>query len=297
MSLKTWFLETRPSFLLLTPLNYSVGIATAYVQGSFNAFRALLGLVGVLLAHISINVINDYFDYKSGLDFKTKRTPFSGGSGVLPAGGLNPRSVYLFAVGCLLIGGAIGVYFAYAVGWMLLPMVLFAAFTIYFYTTHLSRWYVGEFFTGLNFGFLMAVGAYFIMVGRYDVSAFVTAVIPGILGSILLFINEFPDIEADRGTGRRNIVMALGLERSSKLYAALVTSPYFWVFFCIAEGSMPLTMLVTFLALPIGLKAARGALENHSNIEKLVPSLAANVTWILATTALTTVGLVLSRFV
>lgn len=295
MSLKTWFMETRPSFLLLTPLNYSVGIAAAYVEGSFNLFRALLGLVGVLLAHVSMNVINDYFDYKSGLDFKTKRTPFSGGSGVLPAGDLNPRSVYLFAVGCLLIGGAIGAYFAYAVGWALLPLILFAAFTIYFYTTHLSRWYVGEFFTGLNFGFLMAVGAYFIMVGSYGVSAFVPAVIPGILGSTLLFINEFPDIEADREAGRRNIVMALGLERSSKLYAFLVASPYLWVFICIAAGLMPLTMLVTFLSLPIGFKAVRGAIENHSDVERLVPSLAANVTWILATTALTTVGIVLSR--
>ncbi|MFB0558530.1 MAG: prenyltransferase [Candidatus Bathyarchaeia archaeon] len=297
MSLRTWFMETRPSFLLLTPLNYSVGIAAAYIEGSFNVFRAILGLVGVILAHISINVINDYFDYKSGLDFKTKRTPFSGGSGILPAGDLNPRSVYLFAVGCLLVGGTIGVYFACTTGWALLPLILFAAFTIYFYTTHLSQWYIGEFFTGLNFGFLMAVGAYFIMAGRYSVSALVPAVVPGILGSTLLFINEFPDMEADREAGRRNIVMALGLERSSKLYAVLVASPYFWVLICIVTGLMPFTMLVTFLALPIGSRAVRGALENHSDIERLVPSLAANVIWILATTTLTTVGMVLSRLI
>lgn len=288
-------METRPSFLLLTPLNYSVGIAAAYVEGNYNVFKTLLGLVGVLLAHISINVINDYFDYRSGLDFKTRRTPFSGGSGILPAGDLDPRSVYLFAVGCLLLGGAIGVYFAYATGWALLPLILFAAFTIYFYTTHLSHWYLGEFFTGINFGFLMAVGAYFIIAGRYSVSAFVPAVVPGILGSTLLFINEFPDVEADMGAGRRNIVMALGLERSSRLYAVFVASPYLWVLVCMLTGLMPQTMLVTFLALPIGLKAVRGALRNHSDVEKLVPSLAANVAWILTTTALTSVGLVLSK--
>ncbi len=295
MRLRTWLMETRPSFLLLTPLNYSVGIAAAYVEGSYSVFKTLLGLIGVLLAHISINVINDYFDYRSGLDFKTRRTPFSGGSGILPAGDLDPRSVYLFAVGCLLLGGAIGVYFAYATGWALLPLILFAAFTIYFYTTHLSRWYIGEFFTGLNFGFLMAVGAYFIIAERYSVSAFVPAVVPGILGSTLLFINEFPDVEADREAGRRNIVMALGLEGSSRLYAVFVVSPYLWVLVCMLTGFMPQTMLVTFLALPIGLKAVRGALRNHSDVEKLVPSLAANVAWILTMTALTSVGLVLSK--
>ena len=297
MSLKTWFMETRPNFLLLTPLNYSVGIAAAYVEGSFDVFRALLGLIGVLLAHLSINVINDYFDFKSGLDLKTRRTPFSGGSGILPTGGLDPRSVYLFAVGCLLTGGAIGIYFAYTTGWLLLPLVLFAAFTIYFYTTHLSHWYLGELFTGLNFGFLMAVGAYFIMIGRYSISAFVPAVIPGILGSTLLFINEFPDVEPDREAGRRNVVMALGLERSSKVYALLVASPYIWVVLCIVAGYMPPTMLVTFLSIPIGLKAVKGALENYSDVEKLVPSLGANVLWILSTTALTTIGLALSLIV
>ncbi len=297
MSLRTWFLETRPSFLLLTPLNYSVGIATAFIEGYFNVFRALLGLVGVLLAHISINVINDYFDYKSGLDFKTKRTPFSGGSGILPAGDLDPKRVYAFALGCFFIGGVIGVYFVYTTGWTLLPLILFAACTIYFYTTHLSRWYVGEFFTGLNFGFLMAVGAYFIMVGRYSVTAFVPAMIPGILGATLLFINEFPDLEADREVGRKNIVMALGLERSSKIYAILVSSIYFWVLICIVVRLMPLTMLVIFLSTPLGLKAIKGTLENYSDFERLVPSLAANVMWILATTALTSFGMLLSKFV
>ena len=294
MSLKTWFTETRPRFLLLTPLNYSVGLAAAYIEGSFYVFRALLGLIGVILAHISINVINDYFDYKSGLDLKTNRTPFSGGSGILPARSLNPSSVYLLAVSCLVIGGAIGVYFAYTVGWILLPLILFAALTIYFYTTHLSHWYVGEFFTGLTFGFLMAVGAYFIMTGSYSISASVPAVIPGILGSTLLVINEFPDLEPDREAGRRNIVMRLGLERSSKLYALLVASPYIWILVSIIAGLMPLTMIVTFLTLPVGLKAVKGAMRNHDDIEKLVPTLGINILWILSTTALTTIGLLLS---
>src|SRR4030043_346457 len=103
MSIKTWFFETRPSFLLLTPLNFFVGLAVAYVEGSYDTSRALLGLIGIMLAHIAMNVINDYFDYSSGLDLSTTRTPFSGGSGVLPMGVLKPRSVYLFAVFCLML--------------------------------------------------------------------------------------------------------------------------------------------------------------------------------------------------
>ena len=293
MSLKTWFLETRPSFILLTPLNFSVGIAAAYANGSFHAFRAILGLIGVILAHIAINVINDYFDYISGLDLKTTRTPFSGGSGMLPSGALNPRSVYKLAVGSLLLGCIIGVYFAYTVGWEILPVVLFAAFTIYTYTNYLSHWYVGELLTGINFGFLVVVGAYFIMTGGFDVAAYVPAVIPGILGTTLLFINEFPDMKADTEVGRRNLVMKLGLEQSSKVYGLLVASPYVWTVVCILRGLMPWTMLIIFLTLPTGLKAAKIARASYDDIPNLIPALASNVMWMLSTTLLTTVGLLL----
>jgi 1,4-dihydroxy-2-naphthoate octaprenyltransferase len=67
------------------------------------------------------------------------RTPFSGGSSILPAGALKARNVYLFAVGCLIVGSAVGVYFTLTSGWMLLPLILVAALSIYFYTTHLSH--------------------------------------------------------------------------------------------------------------------------------------------------------------
>lgn len=296
-NLRTWFQETRPNFLLLTPLIYSVGVAAAYVEGYFDVFKVLLGLVGVMLAHISMNVINDYFDYESGLDFKTKRTPFSGGSGILTAGTLKSRSVYLFALSCLLLGGTIGLYFVLTTGWMLLPLVLEAALTIYFYTTHLSHWYVGEVFTGLNFGLFMVLGGYFIMTGHYSVAALAPGIIPGILTGTLLFLNEFPDVEADAMVGRRNAVISLGLAKASKIYAALIASTYIWVIICIIAGLMPWTMLVTFVTMPLALKATRGVLRDHDDVERLVPSLGANVMLVLSMTATTTLGLLLSLLI
>ena len=297
MSLKTYFDETRPPFLLLTPVTYSVGIASAYVIGSFDLFRALLGFVGVLLAHISINVINDYFDYKSGLDFKTKPTPFSGGSGILPSGMLEAKNVYRFAMGSLIIGSAIGLYFAYTMGWMLLPLVAAAAISIYFYTPAFSRWYIGEIVTGMNFGPLMVLGGYFIMTGRYSYSALAAGVIPGILVGTLLFLNEFPDMEADSEVGRKNVVIKLGLEKASKIYVALIASTYAWVLICMATSLLPLTSIVTFITLPTALKATRGVLRDHGDIGRLIPAMGANVTLTLNMTAWTTVGILLSLLV
>lgn len=297
MNLKVWFMETRPSFLLLTPLVFSVGVAEAYMEGSFNALRALLGLVGVMLAHMSVNVINDYFDYRSGLDLKVKRTPFSGGSGILPAGLLDAWDVYRFAVGCLILGGVIGVYFAFTMGWMLLPLLAVAALSIYFYTTHLSHWFVGEVFAGLNFGPLMVLGGYFIQTGRYSISALASGIVPGILVATLLFLNEFPDVEVDREAGRRNAVISLGRARSSRVYVLLIASVYAWIATGILLGLMPMTMLVAFATAPLALKAARGVLRDYGDIEKLIPSLGVNVMLVLSTTGAVSLGILLSKFI
>lgn len=294
MNLKTWFKETRPPFLLLTPIAFSVGLAAAYIEGSFNVLNAFLGLIGVLLAHISINVINDYFDYKSGLDFTTKPTPFSGGSGMLISKTLKPRAVYQFALGSLLIGSCIGIYFVLTTGWMLLPLIGLAAFTIYFYTPLLANLYVGELFTGLNFGPLMVLGGYFIMTGRYSIPALAAGMVPGILVGTLLYLNEFPDLEADKGVGRKNVIIKLGLERASKGYVMLIASAYIWVLVSIIVRWMPITTLVTLLTLPTALKATRGVLENYDNIGQLIPAMGANVNLVLSMTAATTLGLLLS---
>jgi 1,4-dihydroxy-2-naphthoate octaprenyltransferase len=273
MDLKKWFQETRPNFLLLTPIAFSVGLASAYIDGSFDVLRALLGLIGVLLAHISINVINDYFDYKSGLDFKTRPTPFSGGSSMLPSGTLEAKDVYRFAMASLIIGFAIGSYFVYTTGWMLLPLIVAAAVSIYFYTPGFSRFYIGEIVTGLNFGPL---------------------IVPGILVGTLLFLNEFPDLDADREVGRRNVVISLGLEKASKIYAVLISSTYVWVMLCVLLRWLPFTVLVTYLTLPTALKAIRGVLRDHGDVGRLIPAMGENVKLVLSMTGMTTIGLMLS---
>jgi 1,4-dihydroxy-2-naphthoate octaprenyltransferase len=249
-----------------------------------------------MLAHLSVNVVNDYFDYKSGLDLKVKRTPFSGGSGILPAGLLEAKDVYLFAVVCLVLGGVIGVYFTLITSWALIPLIATAVLTIYFYTTHLSHWFVGEVFTGLNFGPLMVLGGYFIQTGRYSLNPLASGLIPGILVGTLLFLNEFPDLEADREAGRRNIVISLGRENSAKLYVLLISMVYSWVLVGIIIGIMPMTMLITFVTTPLAVKAAIGVLRDSGDTERLIPTLGINVMLVLSMTGLTSLGIILSKF-
>ncbi|MBC8429355.1 MAG: prenyltransferase, partial [Dehalococcoidia bacterium] len=109
-------METRPQFLLLSVGLAFLGTCVAWYDGCFHLGYALLAFIGLLLCHISVNVLNDYFDYRSGIDLEVKRTPFSGGSGILPATLLKPRQVFWFGLVSFLLAVPIGIYFVVARG-------------------------------------------------------------------------------------------------------------------------------------------------------------------------------------
>lgn len=289
--------EIRAPFLLLAPITFSVGAAAAYIDGHFNILFLVLGLIGVTLAHISINVMNEYFDYKSGLDFKTKKTPFSGGSGVLTSGELEPKVVFRFALACMTIGGSIGVYLALNSTWLVIPVVAVALITIYLYTPLFAKLYLGELMTGINFGPLVSIGGYLSMAGVYGPKSLYAGIVPGILVGTLLYLNEFPDLEADKSVGRRNFVILLGLEKAAYGYTGLIASVYLWILYCVVTGLLPWTLLVTYLTIPVGLKAVKGVIDNKGRVPDILPYMGENVTLTLSMTALTSVGLLLSLFI
>jgi len=293
-SLKTWFLELRPHFLLLSVVLVPIGTAVAWHQGNLNLAYFVLAWVGTVLAHISVNVLNDYFDHRSRLDFHTRRTPFSGGSGILTAGLLDPAKVYILGLVSLLVAAVIGVYFIVAQGWGLLPILLIGGLSAYFYTPLFARWRIGELLAGLGLGTLPVLGAYFVQTGGYNWQALVVSLPPGFLTANLLLLNEFPDLEADRKVGRRNLVMALGTKKASWLYTALVAATYLSIISGVAFRLMPVTLLIALLTLPVAFKAVQGALQHHHDIPNLIPALGANVITILGTDLLLTVGYVLA---
>jgi 1,4-dihydroxy-2-naphthoate octaprenyltransferase len=294
-SLKTWFLEIRGPFLALSVVLAPIGTAIAWHDGSFNLGYFLLAWVGAILAHIGVNVFNEYFDYRSGLDFETQKTPFSGGSGMLTAGLIEPRKTYLLGIACLLVDAVIGVYFVIVQGWGLLPVILLGGLFAYFYTPYLSRWRIGEAVAGLGMGSLVVLGAYFVQTGQYTWEVIVASLAPGFLTANLLLLNEFPDVEADMQVGRRNLVMALGRRRAAWLYTALLVCTYLSIVTGVVFRLMPWPALVTLLTVPLARKAIQGALRHYDDIPKLVPALAANVMTILGTDALLTVGYVLAN--
>ena len=296
-SLKAWLMLPRFHFIPLTVILVSLGTAIAAYEGYFYFGHFLLAMIGSILVHMTVNVINDYYDYRDGIDLNTQRTPFSGGSGILPLNLLKPKQAFWFATFCLLIAMVIGFYFVMVKGWLLFPLLLIAGFSAYFYNVYLAKWLMGEIFAGLSFGPLLVLGSYYVQTGRYSWETLFASLAPGILTANLLFLNEFPDREADQKGGRKHLVISLGKKDASYLFVALLTVSYLCIIVGVLTKMMPVLTLIGLGTIGFGWKAAKGALKYYDNTQKLVPILGANVITILGTQALLAVGYVIAMLV
>lgn len=292
--MKTWLREIRAPFLLVTLVSVLVAVSVAVYQSyHINALYLGLAFLGALLSHVAVNVLNEYFDYKSGVDFKTMKTPFSGGSGVLPAGLLNPRSVYVLGISCIAAIIAIGGYFIYAQGPLIIPVGVAGIITVYFYTTYITRSpLLCAIAPGLGFGPLMVMGTYFALTGTYSLAAGLASLVPGFLVSNLLLLNQFPDVEADASVSRRHYPISIGLERSSLIYTALVLAAYLVLIISVEVGKLPDLALLGLVTLPLGLLVVMGVRKYHNQIERLVPIMGRNVMLTLFFPLLMAIGII-----
>ena len=294
MKYRAFFLETRPQFLLLSVVLAFLGAALAWNAGHFNWWFAIIAGIGVILAHTSVNVMNDWFDYRSGIDKMTRRTPFSGGSGILPSGLLTSRQVFWLGMGSFLVIVPIGIYFVVVAGWGLLPLLLVAAVCILAYTPFILKTRAPEWAAGLGLGTLPILGLYFVQASEYTLPALIASIPSGFLVYNLLLLNEFPDVEADTAGGRRTLPITEGRRTASLVYAGVTVAVYAWIAAAVMLGQMPVFALIALLTLPLAARAIRGALHSE-DLSKLVPAMAGNVMVVLLTQLLLGIGYILDR--
>ena len=294
MSLAALAGVARAPFLLLPATLVALGAAAAARDGAFSWSRSGVALVGLVALHVAVNAFNEASDFRTGIDLETRRTPFSGGSGTLPAGALGPASAVVLAVIGSSIGLAVGVWFFLVVGPELLPILLVGAFATLAYTDFLARLYVGELFAGLGLGGLPVLGAAMAQGGGLGPTA-VLASLPAFLMTFnLLLLNEFPDEAADRKGGRRNLVLLLGRGGAARLYAVFALLVPVILVGGALGGRLPLSALGAALPSLLLLAPLRWALGRPTD-EVPVAALGANVAWILLTNTLLAAALVVGR--
>jgi 1,4-dihydroxy-2-naphthoate octaprenyltransferase len=289
---------TRANFLPLTIVIVLAGIAAAfYSHRTFLPLDAALVMVGALLTHASVNAFNNYFDYRSKIDAKTPKTPFSGGVDVLVKGNMKPSEALTVSIFCLICAALIGIIFLARLFSVLLPLVVYGAVIIVLYTPVLSRVpALSEIVAGSGFG-LMGLGVYATQAGVIDAPGIAILVPITILVALLLFLNEFPDAEVDKAGGRRHIVILLGRRGSAWLYVAGQAATYASIILAVVIGAAPIPVLVSLLSLPIAYKAGRITLRNYNRTPNLIPALGLNVIFILSTISLMACGFAVASFV
>mgnify|MGYP001812123687 CR=1 FL=1 len=286
--------STRPSFLVLSPVCVFLGASTAMAaHGSVDAGVLALIFIGAICAHISVNTLNEYADFRSGLDLVTVKTPFSGGSGALPRDPAMAGKVLSMGLLSLGLTFAIGIYFVNSNGALIVPFGIAGIIIILTYTKWINRWpFICLLAPGMGFGIIMVVGTHAVLTQHSTITAWLAALVPFFLVNNLLLLNQFPDIDADRSIGRNHLPIAFGTRTSSHVYAALSAGTYLAILAGVYYGYFPVLSLVALLPALLSLFALTGAYRYGRNIGAHHQYLAANVAATLLTPLLLGIAII-----
>ena len=293
-SLKVVFQTFRPPFLILTPICVFLGLSTSLAtQSTVNYFMVFLIMCGAFFAHISVNALNEYFDFKSGLDLRTDKTPFSGGSGALPDNPEMAAWVLFAGLLSLLLTVLIGIYLVLERGMIIMPIGVIGVLLILTYTQLINRnSFLCLIASGVGFGTLMVVGTHVVLTGEYSLLPWLVSLVPFFLVNNLLLLNQYPDVKADASIGRRTFPIAFGLKKSNFVYAFFMMAAYTLILFFIVMDYIPHLGLIALMPMALSLFALVGAIKLTSNIGEAPQYMGANVAATLLTPLLLGISIV-----
>jgi 1,4-dihydroxy-2-naphthoate octaprenyltransferase len=294
--LAAWAGVARAPFLLLPVTLVAAGVAAAAYDDRAFIAPSVLALVGLVALHAAVNAFNEASDMRTGIDLRTVRTPFSGGSGTIQSGALSVGGARAVGIAGSLVGLSIGGYFLVTVGWWPLSLVMaIGAVSVLTYTNLFARAGLGELSAGLGLGLLPVVGTALVQQGVVGPAAWAAGIPACLMTFDLLLLNEFPDEQADRAGGRRNLVLLLGRRPAGWVYAlAVVATPLSLLAAALADA-LPTLALIGVLPVWFALPAVRWAIAKPGEPVP-IPAMAGNVIWILSTNLALALGLSLAAW-
>ena len=288
----------RLPFLVLTPACLFLPFALAhYHQVPTSYSLMILITVGALCAHIAVNMFNEYSDFVSGLDLKTQRTPFNGGSGGLPNDPKASGTVLLFACINLCICIVIGLYLVNLVGPALLSIGVLGVLIIVTYTKWINRFpFICLIAPGFAFGVLIVNGSYFVLSGTFRLDTLLISLIIFFQTNNLLLLNQIPDIQVDKQHGRKHIAIQYGLRIVINAYGIMALLSAICLFWAVFLAFLPywslLAMLPVALSLVISLRLQN--ISSDPDISGLLPLMGQNVLVSVSTPVILSLSLLFS---
>ena len=288
--ISVWLRVIRVRFLLASIIAVSAGLAiTWWNTSSITIFDAILTICGVLALHASVDLLNDYWDFKRGIDTTTHRTKMSGGSGVLPEGLLKPAQVYAAGIAFLIIGTAIGIYFVATDGIVIGIILAFAVISIYFYSTKIIDWGLAEVFVAIK-GSMIVMGTYFVQTSQITEQSVLAGIVIGVLSSLVLFITSFPDHDADKAKGRKTLVISLGKQKACTILWIFPAITYGITIIAVVFEIFPVFCLIILSTVPLIIKSGQKLKQNYDKLTNLIPVMSSTLYFSRITGVLLVVG-------
>jgi 1,4-dihydroxy-2-naphthoate polyprenyltransferase len=287
--------SARPQFLILAPVCVFVGLTAGLLNGQpINTLHVVLAFVGAILAHASVNLLNEYEDFKSGLDYKTPKTPFSGGTGNLPENPQQAQQIRTAGWVTAALTGLIGLFITLRSGWGILPLGVLGLLIIVIYTSVLNRFpWLCIVSPGLGFGPFMVMGTEYAITGHYSWVGFLISLVLFFLVNNLLLLNQFPDAEADRGIGRKHFPIVYGLRTSAIVYTLFLAGAYLVLILGVMLGLFSAGAFFGLATLFIAIPMLRIIFTTLEYPQKLAPAQEMNVVVTLLTPLLSSIGMLM----
>ncbi len=269
-----WMVIMRLPFLSATivPILLGATVASRYV--SVDWFYFALTMLGGSLLHIGTNTSNDYFDHTSGTDEANYNymVPFSGGSRSIQMGLISAKGMLYLSMITFALSGLIGIPLIIKAGINILYLGFIGFLSGFFYTAppfrFASRKGIGELLIGLNFGPLMVVGSFLVQTSGDLTHVFEAALagIPiGLLVAAIVYVNQFPDHDGDKATGKNNLVVVFGPEKARIGYVLLVVGAFVSIIVMALSGTFPMLSLMTLVTSIISVYTTKTLYKYYNN--------------------------------
>ncbi len=245
-----WLIATRSAVFVMTFLSAAIGGILAFKAGKFDFWLWFLTTAGLILAHATNNLVNDYTDYIKGVDhdnyFRAQYGPQP-----LEHGLMTKRQLIAYIVVTGLLALAIGIYLVYLRGTLALILLALGAFFVLFYTYPLKYIGLGEVAVLIVWGPLMVGGTYYIVTGEWDWNV-VIASLPYALGvTAVLFGKHIDKYEDDKRRGIRTLPVILGERNARIAVLGMLLLQYLSVIYLVLTGFFTPFMLIVLLAIPV----------------------------------------------
>jgi len=275
---KIWWNAFRFHFTSASFMPGIIGGMIAWTTDEkFSPGYFLLVILGLLLNHIALNMTDDYYDFRHLIDVFAEegKNPYTGGSGLLSSGLIQPEKMRQVFITLYIIAIGIGVFLGMIRGSFIILLLAIGFFCAFFYTAPPIRFGyrgLGELAQLLCFGPGIGLGAYYVQAQRISWEAFWGTLPFGIMLFSMITINEIPDYFEDRKGGKLNLVARFGRKTGVWLFILSLISAYGTVLIGIMLRKIPVLGLISLFTLPIAYKTIRTLKNHYQDPVKMAPA-------------------------